>query len=279
MVTIDLEWNNAYVDSVKRMVNIVISIGAVKTDEQGNIIETFHELVKPPVKMKLKGYVKKLTNISDFDLKSGKSFKEALTALGKFIDDDICLFWGQSDMAVLIENCSVFLNKKYVPFINRFIDAMEYCNSKSDFGKGQQLSLTDFCTKIGIDTDEFIAHEPTDDAIMAFRCFEKLGGLEISDEFITVCDAEYFARKAFRNRKITKLTDSALHEKDLQCNCPNCGKKMDRKGSFVNNGNLFQTRFSCDNCKREYFATMSFTLKYDGVKRHCSLRRWKNKDK
>ena len=63
-IVLDLEFNAAYSKTRHRFVNEIIEFGAVKLDEQLNIIDTFSELVTPQISKKLNTHVAALTHIT-----------------------------------------------------------------------------------------------------------------------------------------------------------------------------------------------------------------------
>ena len=52
-IIFDLEWNNAYNYKLKRGMNEIIEIGAVKLDENLDVVDTFKQLIKPQLSRKL----------------------------------------------------------------------------------------------------------------------------------------------------------------------------------------------------------------------------------
>ena len=48
-VILDLEWNGTYSRRLKGFMNEIIEFGAVKVDENLNILDTFSALVRPQV--------------------------------------------------------------------------------------------------------------------------------------------------------------------------------------------------------------------------------------
>ena len=64
-IIFDLEWNNAYNYKLKRGMNEIIEIGAVKLDENLKVIDTFKQLIKPKLSKK-----SRIQNILDSSLYS-----------------------------------------------------------------------------------------------------------------------------------------------------------------------------------------------------------------
>lgn len=48
-VVLDLEWNGSYSSKEHRFVNEIIEFGAVKTDDNLNIIDRFEMLISPQI--------------------------------------------------------------------------------------------------------------------------------------------------------------------------------------------------------------------------------------
>ena len=63
-IIFDLEWNNAYNYKLKRGMNEIIEIGAVKLDENLDVVDTFKQLIKPQLSKKLGSRFKNLTHIT-----------------------------------------------------------------------------------------------------------------------------------------------------------------------------------------------------------------------
>ena len=52
-IIFDFEWNNAFNYAIKKSINEIIEIGAVKLDRNLNIVDTFKQLIKPKVSRKI----------------------------------------------------------------------------------------------------------------------------------------------------------------------------------------------------------------------------------
>ena len=113
----DLEWNNAYMKSTKKFINEIIEIGAVKLNEQLEIVDTYSELIKPSVSKKLRTRIKDLTHITNEDVLAGKPFEEAIAQLEEWVGDDtLVMTWGDTDVRTMLTNFKCFLkNINFVP--------------------------------------------------------------------------------------------------------------------------------------------------------------------
>lgn len=90
-VVLDLEWNGSYSGKEHRFVNEIIEFGAVKTDENLNIIDRFEMLISPQIGKKLCSKVKKLTKITNEELReNGCTFMHAVS---EFKNSAAIAFW------------------------------------------------------------------------------------------------------------------------------------------------------------------------------------------
>lgn len=81
-IIFDLEWNNAYNYKLKRGMNEIIEIGAVKLDENLDVVDTFKQLIKPQLSRKLGSRFKNLTHITIDEINdNGIPFEKAFDDL------------------------------------------------------------------------------------------------------------------------------------------------------------------------------------------------------
>lgn len=112
-IILDLEWNLPISKSrtVRNPILLsgeIIQIGAVKTDMDLNIIDKIDIMIKAKYYTKMNKFVTDLTLITDEDLKSGISFKEAITQFRQWCGDDCIWFtWGPEDIAMIKRNLTI----------------------------------------------------------------------------------------------------------------------------------------------------------------------------
>ena len=111
-IVLDLEWNQPISrGKVYRTENValygeIIQIGAVKLDENLEVIDEFSIFVKPQIYTKMNKEIQDLTAITDADLAGGISFPEAAEHFTSWCGGDaILLTWGESDLDMLEDNC------------------------------------------------------------------------------------------------------------------------------------------------------------------------------
>ena len=272
-IIMDLEWNNAYMKSTKKFINEIIEIGAVKLNEQLEIIDTYSELIKPAVSKKLRTRIKDLTHITNEDVFGGKPFKEAITLLEKWVGDDaIVMTWGDTDIRTMLTNFKCFLKKDKIGFIKQYVDLQRYCQCFIDMENVQQAGLSYAAECLQIDAEKYPHHRALDDSLLSAECFKKVYNKEKLNEFIKICDADFYARLAFKPYVIKSKNDPLIDKNLFNCYCDICGGKVEilKKWKFVNQS--FRGVFYCANCDREFRVNLRIKKFYDrlDIKRNYS---------
>lgn len=144
----DLEFNqknNDFLDNTSNQRNNIpfeiIQIGAVKLNENFEIISTFNTLIKPTIYKTVHPIVKNLTNITDEQLLHCNDFpavyKDFLDFLGN--DEIIICVWGMVDIKELIRNVN-FHKLSALP-IYKCIDIQTYASKYLKTEKKSKIGL------------------------------------------------------------------------------------------------------------------------------------------
>lgn len=269
----DLEWNNTYMKSTQKFVNEIIEIGAVKLNEQLEIVDTYSELIKPTVSKKLRTRIKDLTHITNEDVFGGKPFKEAISLLEEWVGDDaIVMTWGDTDIRTMLTNFKCFLKKDKIDFIKQYVDLQRYCQCFIDMENVQQAGLSYAADCLEIDAEKYPHHRALDDSLLSAECFKKVYNKEKLNEFIKICDADFYARLAFKPYVIKSKNDPLIDKNLFNCYCDICGGKVEilKKWKFMNQS--FRGVFYCTNCDREFRVNLRIKKFYDrlDIKRNYS---------
>ena len=272
-IIMDLEWNNAYMKSTKKFINEIIEIGAVKLNEQLEIVDTYSELIKPSVSKKLRTRIKDLTHITNEEVLAGKPFEEAITQLEEWVgDSSIVMTWGDTDVRTMLANFKSFLKKDRVDFVEKYVDLQRYCQCFINMENVQQAGLSYAAECLQIDAEKFPHHRALDDSLLSAECFKKVYNKEKLDEFIKNCDSDFYARLAFKPYVIKSKNDPLIDKNLFNCYCDICGGKVEtlKKWKFMNQS--FRGVFYCENCDREFRVNLRIKKFYDrlDVKRNYS---------
>ncbi len=272
-IIMDLEWNNAYMKSTKKFINEIIEIGAVKLNEELEIVDTYSELIKPTVSKKLRTRIKDLTHITNEEVLAGKPFEEAISLLEKWAGEDaLVMTWGDTDIRTMLTNFKGFLKKDKIDFIKQYVDLQRYCQCFIDMENVQQAGLTYAAQCLEINAEEFPHHRALDDSLLSAECFKKVYNKDKLNEFIKVCDDEFYARLAFKPYVIKSKNDPLIDKNLFNCYCDICGGKVEtlKKWKFMNQS--FRGIFYCEKCNREFRVNLRIKKFYDrlDVKRNYS---------
>ena len=104
-VILDMEWDSVYHPIYKRFINQILQIGAVKLDENFNVIDIFDIIIKSEVSKKVSKRFVQLTGITKEMMLSGIKLSDAVNKYNEWLGDDtVTITWSQSDLYTIIEN-------------------------------------------------------------------------------------------------------------------------------------------------------------------------------
>lgn len=272
-IIMDLEWNNAYMKSTQKFVNEIIEIGAVKLNEELEIVDTYSELIKPVVSKKLRTRIKDLTHITNEEVLRGKPFQEAISQLEQWVGEDaIVMTWGDTDVRTMLTNFKCFLKKDKIDFIKKYADLQRYCQCFINMENVQQAGLSYAAECLEIDAEKYPHHRALDDSLLSAECFKKVFNKDKLDEFIKVCDADFYARLAFKPYVIKSKNDPLIDKNLFNCYCDICGGKVETKKKWKFMNQSFRGIFYCENCNREFRVNLRIKKFYDrlDIKRNYS---------
>lgn len=266
-VILDLEWNGAYSKKAKKFVNEIIEFGAVKVDEQFNIIEKFSMLVAPQIGKKLNSRVAELTHITTQELlDSHNTFTHVLSKFKKFLGDSVLLTFGTSDILTLMENCKYYLGESKLSFMTTYCNLQAYCEHKLGHNdKAKQMGLSTCAELVNVSDEGLELHRALDDAVFTLKCFEKLYDENAIREFIEVANDEFYRKITFKNTVIYDIKNPLIDKKEFFICCDKCGRKARRKTKWNMKNRSFRAQFRCNKCKRDFEGRITFRLKYEGM--------------
>ena len=266
-VIFDLEWNNVYGRKINGFINEIIEIGAVKLDEDLNEISTFSSFVKPSIGKKLRGSVKKLTNITNDDVLGGEPFTQAFSDFRKWIGSQptLILTWGDGDIRVLIENYKYLNGIAFIPFLTDYVDLQSVVQRRVKTEKGQQIGLGKAAEALGVDDTTFSHHRALDDSKLSAECFKKVFDFNELHSYIRPCGTEFYAKLAFKPYPISNLKNPLVDKKQLVYTCPDCRVNAQRIKEWKNSNRFIRTIFKCPYCGKMTKVSVRFMKMYDRV--------------
>lgn len=266
-VIFDLEWNNAYDYKLKKGVNEIIEIGAIKLDEKLNIIDTFKQLIKPKLSKKLSSRFKNLTHISMEEIdNSGIAFEDAIADFSRWSggESSIFLSWSNSDLYVLIDNFKKFMGISSVDFIKKYADLQKYCQSFIENDNANQISLAHCAELFEINVDTENLHRALEDCYLSSECFKKVFNSRFA-EYVVDCDKAFFERLVFKPYFLTKNISEDYNVNNEVLNCPYCKANMRVLKKYESINKSFRTVCECTKCGKKFWAFVRAKKTYDGI--------------
>lgn len=265
-IIFDLEWNNAYNYKTQKGINEIIEIGAVKLNDNLEIVDTFKQLIKPSLSKKLGSNFKRLTHITMEEIRnSGISFNDAFADFSRWSSerDTVFLSWSNSDLYTLIDNYKRFKNTADIDFMKKYADAQSYCmHFISDYG-GNQISLANCAEKFEIDVDTSSLHRALEDCFVTACCLKKVFDKKTFEKYIYDCDLAFFERLVFKPYYLKNKDMLELENVNLQC--PECGSKVRTVGEYEFYNNTFKNAGICDGCGKKFWVFVRAKQTYDNI--------------
>lgn len=266
-IVIDLEWNGSWSKKAHGYFNEIIEVGAVKVNEQMEILDTFRAAIRPVVSKKISNIVTDLTNITAEELENGTTFMGMVRQLTRWMgkEPSTVLTWSTTDLLVLMENFRYFTGKQEIPFLQNYLDFQVYAQNRMGIEGNQQLGLARAGEMLGIPEDNMSLHRALDDSKLTAAILQKVYDKESFAEEILPVDVEFYKRITFKTVIIKDLDDPLVKRSEMNFRCPECGQNLKRKGTWRFRSRAFCAEFVCRRCDKKFNARIQYRLKYEGV--------------
>ena len=156
LIVFDLEWNmgNApktfnYHGAELTLRGEIIQIGAVRVDENGDVLDTFEMTLRPRIFRKLHWRIAEVTGLSQGDLEAGVPIAEGLRRFQEWAGPDAEFAeWGLDDVPVLKQN--LFLYNMDESWPTRWYDLQQIFLKNFPRGEGEGLTLKAWWTALAL---------------------------------------------------------------------------------------------------------------------------------
>lgn len=247
-IILDLEWNQAMNGSLTVRTPVVlygeiIQIGAVKTDENFNLIDRLKINVKPKFYKKMNPYVEKITGISAAELSGCETFPEAFRRFSEWCGEEFrVITWGFDDIGIFCDNLRAHGENEV--FGRNYIN-LQLIFNRQTASEHLQCALSSAAETLGIPIDVQV-HDAANDAFLTYEVLKKLDMVKGIAEYAEMSSTaaavpivkEYFDRadgdNIVRDRRVNELL------------CPACNKKMKLREWLFSNKRACRTLAECD---------------------------------
>lgn len=266
-IILDLEWNNVYFKKENRFINEILQIGAVRLDNELNVIDTFQINVRSALTTKLSGKVIRLTGITNEEMLCGIPLDKAVEAYNNWVPDDtVTMTWSNSDLYAIVENTNIFKLKETFK-ISRYLDLQTYVQGElklSGIQINNQISLINAAVMLDIPTEEFELHTAKDDSYVASLILKKTFNSERFKKYIKdTNNGDFYKRLTFKSYYIKDVRDKRIDQAYLRFHCPICNNLAERKGKWKYFSNWHRATYFCTACDSKLKAMISFKQTYD----------------
>ncbi len=285
-IILDMEWDGSYFPKEKRFINQIIQIGAVKLDEEFNVIDTFERTVKSSFSRRVSGRFTDLTGITNDDMRRGVPLYDAVCGYNEWMGDDtVTMTWSTSDLYTVIENEKSLLDGYRFRF-ERYLDLQNFIqNEMTLIGLEckSQISLGNAAEALGVKVDNLELHTAKDDSLLAAALLKKYYNRERFWALVKdTSTPEFFERLYFKAYFIKDIDSELIDREQLNFRCPKCGEIARRTSKWRSFNNCFNSKFSCNKCNYNFCGRISFKKTYDRVvvkKRTYSPKKKQNGEK
>ena len=265
-IILDLEWDSTFFKAQKRFINQILQIGAVKLNQNFDIVDTFEVTIKSAISNKVTGRFARLTGITNEIMRQGVPFAEAVEAYNNWVGDDaVTMTWSNSDLYTIISNEEDLLKGKRFR-IEKYLDLQKFIQNEMylrGYTDKNQVSLSLAAEFLKIETDNIDFHTAKDDSLVAAYLLKKCYNAERFTPLIKdATNPEFFKRLKFKSYSISNLKDEHIDKKYLEFNCPKCSKKAKRVSKWKYSNRWFSANFICD-CGEKFSGRVMFRQTYD----------------
>ena len=258
-IVLDMEWNQPWPGSpsARKVLPVqirgeIIQIGAVRMNEDQQVMDEFQIMVKPKYYRHLNRRVSKLTGIKETRLKEeGVPFAYAMEQFRAWCGEDIVfLTWGFDDIGILRENLQ--LHGLPIDWTGRWYNAQMMFNAQTD-GSTAQKALKTAMEIFGIEATR-PAHDALGDAYHTALICAKLDlkkGAEEYDQSLKSHENGFhgaelpgcICREVFYDFSDKRSALSVMAGEENKC--PTCGGKMLGSRWFAQPGHRYMDLATC----------------------------------
>ena len=262
LVLFDLEWNIGYKPYIFNYHGVqqtfrgeIIEIGAVKIDEDANVLDTFSIHLRPRIFRTLQHHIAKVTGLTQADLDRGEPIVQGLRRFMQWCGPDAEFAeWGMDDVPVLKQN--LFLCNLDESRPTQWYDLQQIFLREHPRKEGEGMTLESVVTRMGIPMERPF-HDALSDTLYTADVCRKLdlrAGLaayptEEESLRASLCPApgDYRDFRVFRGyvEQSTWRSDPKI----ITASCPVCGGDLQPDDIWLKKGNSgWYTLSVCPAC-------------------------------
>lgn len=243
-IILDLEWNQpvslqmaAYRKVGDRLTFEMIQIGAVRMDENRNMLDTLSVPIAPTCYLRIHPRIRRMTGLGPEELAGAPAFREALEQFSAWCGEDcVLLTWGCDDISVLHQNVT-FFECGDIPIAPIYDVQMLFAQAH---GLKERPSLKKAMEMVGLVPDENMAfHNARNDAWYTAQVFRTLPDpaavlehrLQPKELIHRKPDPKPGGKRA--GTPFPSLGEALQSDAVQKPVCPRCGRNLTLDGEYV----------------------------------------------
>ncbi len=264
-IIMDLEWNNTYARRIKGFINEVIEVGAVMLDDNLDFVDEFSCVVRSQIGKKLRGNVKRLTHITNDEVKNGEPFTKVMSEFKRWVGDEenVILTWGDGDIRVLIENYRYLNGIQTLPFLTNYMDIQQYFQIKKEIPKAKQIGLAAAAELVGVDIEFLSHHRALDDSIITAECLRRVFDPQDFFDRVVECGDSFYQKLQYKPHAIGNINHPLVDKSLLSFTCDKCGTKGEQLTDWRYSNQFFRANFHCPVCNYNVRVAVRFKKYFD----------------
>ena len=273
-IIFDLEWNQGVTHGEKRDKKLpleIVEIGAVKLNEDREMISEFSELIKPQIYHEMHNITRKIIHIQMEELEKGKPFVEVMEAFLDWCgDDSIFCTWGSLDLLELQRNMKYYnlppLSTKPI----KYYDIQKLFSLAYEDGKSRRA--LEFAIDMLSLKKDIPFHRAFSDAYYTAKIFDKIEDPDVLEKYsfdtyvvpsssedevsITFSDYSKIITKAYSDKRL--LLDEKYVNTPV---CYKCHKRVSKRVKwFTPNGKHY---YAVGYCLRHGYMKSKIRVRKD----------------
>lgn len=269
-VIFDLEWDNVFYKKEKRFINQILQIGAVKLDEEFNIVDSFTATIRSALSKRVTGRFATLTGITTEKMLAGIPLEDAVSQFNEFSQGAmVTMTWSDSDLYTIVDNEKLLKNSGISFNMNFFLDLQKLVQAKmreKGYDSKNQVSLEFAAEFFGVNIDEFSMHTALDDSTVCAKLLKICYDENVFKSLLKdTKNPEFYRRLHFKGYPITDINDNALDKTKFSFQCPQCSEKLNRISKWKYRNHWFSSPFRCAKCNDKYIGRVYAKMTFEGV--------------
>lgn len=257
-IFLDLEFSRSYNlyryvkrNSISTDFFEVVEIGAVKTNENLEIIDTFRVYIKNNIFKRIGSRTTKITGITQSDLDGGFLFKEVFPFFEAWIKRGSKKYkifcFGESDKDVLEKNCKYY--RMSTTIYSEIIDFQKFLMEKCFISTFPGVKTLIDYFNLGESVSGKKYHSALGDSYALLEIYKEY---KRNKNFLSELKSKYSSLDNIMKKRLTFEEAQMLDRRKYRLICPYCKSILSKKEIYYNMKNQFiYAKNTCETCKEE----------------------------